>query len=138
MRLATSEKWVDKKSNERKERTEWHRLVAFGNLAEIANKYLKKGARVYVEGRIQTRKWSSQDGADHYTTEIIMTDMKMLDRKGGESAGASAIQAPDPAGRADNAYTPPPEGAWWTMTTSPSRIDSNEEAHPWRWASSME
>ena len=84
--MATSEEWMDKASNEKKERTEWHRIVAFGKLGEICGKYLTKGKQVYVEGRLQTRSWE-QDGVTKYTTEIVASDMQMLDAKG---AGADA------------------------------------------------
>lgn len=84
--LATSETWKDKTSGEQQERTEWHRVVFFGRLGEIAGEYLKKGSKIYVEGRLQTRKWQGQDGQDRYTTEIIANDMQMLDRASGGSA----------------------------------------------------
>lgn len=80
--VATSDTWRDKESGETKERTEWHRVVFFGRLAEIAGEYLKKGSQVYLEGRLQTRKWQDQSGQDRYTTEIVAGEMQML---GGES-----------------------------------------------------
>jgi single-strand DNA-binding protein len=86
--LATTDTWRDKQSGESQERTEWHNLVFYGRLAEIAGEYLKKGAKIYVEGRLQTRKWQDKNsGQDRYTTEIIVNDMQMLDGRGG---GASA------------------------------------------------
>ena len=81
--VATSETWRDKTSGEMQERTEWHRIVFFARLAEVAGEYLKKGSKVYVEGRIQTRKWQGQDGQDRYTTEIVANEMQMLDSRGG-------------------------------------------------------
>ncbi|ABA59465.1 single-stranded DNA-binding protein [Nitrosococcus oceani] len=84
--LATSETWKDKTTGEQQERTEWHRVVFFGRLGEIAGEYLKKGAKIYVEGRLQTRKWQGQDGQDRYTTEIVASEMQMLDRATGGSA----------------------------------------------------
>ena len=81
--LATSDQWKDKTSGERQERTEWHRIVAFNRLAEIMGEYLRKGSQVYVEGRLQTRKWQAQDGRDNYTTEIVVSDMQMLESKSG-------------------------------------------------------
>lgn len=84
--LATSEAWKDKNTGEQQERTEWHRVVFFGRLGEIAGEYLKKGSKIYVEGRLQTRKWQGQDGQDRYTTEIIANEMQMLDRITGGSA----------------------------------------------------
>lgn len=76
--VATSESWKDKQSGEAVERTEWHRVVLFGKIAEIAGEYLKKGTQAYFEGRLQTRKWQDKNGQDRYTTEIIATDMHML------------------------------------------------------------
>ncbi len=81
--LATSESWKDKQTGENQERTEWHRIVLFGRLGEIAGEYLRKGAKVYIEGRLQTRKWQDKNGQDRYTTEIIADSMQMLDSKGG-------------------------------------------------------
>lgn len=89
-RLATTDQWRDKQSGEQQERTEWHRLVFFGRLAEIAGEYLKKGSKVFVEGRLQTRKWQGQDGQDRYTTEIVVNDMQMLDGRGGDMGGGSS------------------------------------------------
>ena len=76
--LATAEYWKDKNTGEKQERTEWHRVVFFGSLAEIAGEYLKKGVQIYVEGRLQTRKWQDKDGRDRYTTEIVVNEMQML------------------------------------------------------------
>jgi len=89
--VATSDSWKDKQTGEQKDRTEWHRVVFFNRLAEIVGEYLKKGAQVYVEGRLQTRKWTDQNGQDRYTTEIVASDMQMLGgRQGmGDSGGAS-------------------------------------------------
>jgi single-strand DNA-binding protein len=78
IRLATTESWKDKSSGEKKELTEWHRVVFYRRLAEIAGQYLKKGSSVYIEGRIRTRKWQGQDGQDRYTTEIEANEMQML------------------------------------------------------------
>jgi single-strand DNA-binding protein len=86
IRLATSETWNDKQSGEKQERTEWHRVVFFGKLAEIAGEYLKKGSQVYVEGSIRTRKWQGQDGQDRYTTEIVANEMQMLGGRGGSAS----------------------------------------------------
>ncbi|MFQ6024282.1 MAG: single-stranded DNA-binding protein [Acidiferrobacterales bacterium] len=84
--LATSESWKDRNTGEKQERTEWHRIVFFGRLAEIAGEYLKKGMQIYVGGRLQTRKWQDKEGFDRYTTEIVANDMQML----GSRAGAGA------------------------------------------------
>jgi single-strand DNA-binding protein len=83
VRLATTESWKDKASGEKKEITEWHRVVFYRRLAEIAGQYLKKGTPVYVEGRIRTRKWQDKDGQERYTTEIEATEMQMLGRREG-------------------------------------------------------
>src|SRR5690606_33753557 len=84
--LATSETWKDKNTGQPQERTEWHRVVFFNRLGEIAGEYLRKGSKVYVEGSLRTRKWQAQDGTDRYTTEIVASEMQMLDGRGGESA----------------------------------------------------
>jgi len=81
LRLATSESWKDKQTGERKERTEWHRVTLNNRLGEIAQQYLHKGSQVYIEGRIQTRKWQDQSGQDRYSTEIVANTMTMLDGK---------------------------------------------------------
>jgi single-strand DNA-binding protein len=85
--VATSESWNDKQTNERVEKTEWHRVVAFQRLAEIMGEYLKKGSQVYIEGKLQTRKWQDQNGQDRYSTEVVANDMQMLGSRGGESGG---------------------------------------------------
>ena len=84
--IATSESWKDKATGEQKEQTEWHRVVMFGRLGEIAGEYLKKGSQVYIEGKLQTRKWQDQQGQDKYTTEIVASEMQML---GGRSGGGA-------------------------------------------------
>lgn len=103
--LATSEAWKDKQSGEMQERTEWHRVVFYQRLAEIAGEYLKKGSKIFVEGRLQTRKWQDKtSGQDRYSTEIIAENMQMLDSKGGateapqfEKSTASQNTAPEAA-----------------------------------------
>jgi len=93
--LATSESWKDKTSGEQQEKTEWHRIVMFRRLGEIAGEYLKKGSQVYIEGKLQTRKWQDNSGNDRYTTEIVASEMQMLGgRGGGGSAGFSSDSAP--------------------------------------------
>jgi len=84
--LATTESWKDKTSGEKQEKTEWHRVVFFGRLAEIAGEYLKKGSQIYVEGRLQTRKWQDKEGKDRYTTEIVANEMQMLGSRSGQGA----------------------------------------------------
>lgn len=97
--IATSDNWKDKESGEKKERTEWHRVVFFNRLAEIAGEYLKKGAKVYVEGALRTRKWQDKNGQDRYTTEIVASEMQMLDSRGAGSASfepTAAAKKPEP------------------------------------------
>jgi single-strand DNA-binding protein len=89
--LATSENWKDK-SGEKQEKTEWHNLVFYRRLAEIAGEYLKKGSQIYVEGKLQTRKWQTKEGQDRYTTEIIVNEMQML---GSKSGGGSSFEVMD-------------------------------------------
>ena len=85
--VATAESWMDKNTNQRQEKTEWHRVVFFNRLAEIVEQYLTKGSQVYIEGRLQTRKWQDQNGQDKYTTEIVANEMQMLGGRGGASGG---------------------------------------------------
>lgn len=110
--VATSEQWTDKATNEKKEATEWHRIVFFRKLAEIAGQYLKKGSQVYIEGKLKTRKWQAQDGTDRYTTEIQADELKMLGKREGGAGGPPPIGektppaqpqagAPAPAGTGD-------------------------------------
>ena len=92
--LATSETWKDKSTGQPQERTEWHRVVFFNRLAEIAGEYLKKGGKVYIEGSLRTRKWQGNDGQDRYTTEIVAAEMQMLDSRAGGSADFAQSSAP--------------------------------------------
>lgn len=87
MRIATSESWTDRQSGDRQERTEWHQVVLFDKLAEIAAEYLRKGSQVYLEGSLRTRKWQDKQGQDRYTTEIVGRDMQMLGGRGGGGGG---------------------------------------------------
>lgn len=88
--VATSESWNDKQTGEKKEQTEWHRVVFFRRLAEVAGEYLRKGSQVYIEGKLQTRKWQDQNGQDRYTTEIVGNEMQMLGSRGGGDSGGGA------------------------------------------------
>ncbi len=102
--IATNEQWKDKESGEMQERTEWHRVVFFGRLAEIVGEYLRKGSQVYVEGRIQTRKWQDKEGKDRYTTEIVANEMQMLGSKsGGTTASFDQSQQPQQSAPATSA-----------------------------------
>lgn len=95
IRVATNEAWKDKATGEQKEKTEWHSVVFFGKLAEIAAQYLRKGSQVYVEGRLQTRKWTDKDGRDRYSTEIVADQMQMLGGRGERSSEPPAQPGPE-------------------------------------------
>ncbi|MBA4397295.1 MAG: single-stranded DNA-binding protein [Syntrophus sp. (in: bacteria)] len=95
--LATDEQWKDK-SGQKVQKTEWHRIVTFGKLAEICGNYLAKGKMIFVEGRIQTRSWEDKDGVKRYSTEIVASDMRMLDSKGQGKGPESPVEEPYPAG----------------------------------------
>ena len=117
--VATSMQWKDKTTGDKKEETEWHRVVFFNRLAEIAGEYLKKGSPVYVEGRLKTRKWTDKEGQERYTTEIVADEMKMLGSRGdrSESSGAPRESAPresSPA-RASEAKAKKPAGGFDDM-----------------------
>jgi single-strand DNA-binding protein len=101
LRLATSESWKDKQTGQPQERTEWHRVVFFNRLAEVAAEYLKKGSKIYVEGSIRTRKWQDQSGQDRYTTEIVGSEMQMLDSRGGAGGGSEYDQGGYPEASGD-------------------------------------
>ncbi len=110
--IATSETWRDKQTGEQQERTEWHRVVFFGKLAEIVQQYVHKGSKIYVEGRLQTRKWQDNNGQDRYTTEIVANEMQMLDSKGASASFESAPQtAPSqtPTSTQSAPSSPPPQ-----------------------------
>jgi single-strand DNA-binding protein len=104
--LATSDSWKDKQSGETKDRTEWHNLVFYGRLAEIAGEYLRKGSQAYVEGRLQTRKWQDKSGNDRYTTEIVVNDMQMLGGRSGGGSGAEYGAAPAAAASSSSGRAP--------------------------------
>ena len=95
--IATSESWKDKNTGEKQERTEWHRIVFWGKLAEIAGEYLKKGSQIYVEGRMQTRKWTDKEGHEKYTTEVVANEMQMLGSRQGQGAPPSEFNQDEPA-----------------------------------------
>jgi single-strand DNA-binding protein len=111
LRIATSESWRDKQSGEQQERTEWHRVVLFGRLGEIAAEYLKKGSQVYIEGSLRTRKWQDKQGTERYSTEIVGNDMQMLGgRGGGVGAGAGGGASGPGAGAGQGAGGSPGAG----------------------------
>lgn len=122
--VATSETWKDKQTGQPQERTEWHRVVFFNRLAEIAGEYLRKGSKVYIEGSLRTRKWQDQQGQDRYTTEVVASEMQMLDGRGGMDASspsqssygdygsaAPAAQPNRPAPANNQRSAPPPQQA---------------------------
>ncbi|KUM52128.1 single-stranded DNA-binding protein [Rheinheimera sp. EpRS3] len=127
--VATSESWTDKATNEKKEQTEWHRVVIYQRLAEIAGEYLRKGSKVYIEGKLKTRKWQDKDGVERYTTEIIANELQMLDGRGdgqqqgggmggGQQGGYQKPAQPQqggyqqPAQQAAPAYQQPQQGGY--------------------------
>ena len=105
--IATSRNWKDKTSGERQEETEWHRVVFYDRLAEIAGEYLKKGRPVYVEGRLKTRKWTDKDGVEKYTTEIIADQMQLLGGREGGTGGGTDDGYGEPRAEAPRRSTPP-------------------------------
>lgn len=125
--VATSESWKDKQTGQQQDRTEWHRVVFFNRLAEIAGEYLRKGAKVYVEGSLRTRKWQDQSGQDRYSTEIVASEMQMLDSRGGGGASAG-YDAPAPARntRDSGASSSPPHND----TPPPGNFDNFDDDIP--------
>jgi len=107
IRIATSESWKDKTSGEMKEQTEWHGIVLWNRLGEIAAEYLKKGSQVYIEGRLQTRKWQDKQGNDRYTTEIVASEMQMLGGRGGSGGGGAAQETRDSRDAGGKGFSPP-------------------------------
>ncbi|MDP6530277.1 MAG: single-stranded DNA-binding protein [Arenicellales bacterium] len=108
--IATTESWKDRQSGERQEKTEWHRVVFFSRLAEIAGEYLKKGSQVYIEGRLQTRKWEDREGNERYTTEIVASDMQMLGGRGGGGVGDTQGAPADDFGAGSGSPTKAQDG----------------------------
>jgi single-strand DNA-binding protein len=107
LRIATARSWKNKDSGERVEETEWHAVVLYDRVAEVAGEYLRKGSKVYIEGRLKTRKWQDKDGSDRYTTEIVCEDMKMLGGKDDRAGGGDGGQQQRPA-RQQRAPSPAP------------------------------
>jgi single-strand DNA-binding protein len=109
LRIATTEAFKDKQSNEWQERTEWHNVALFGRLAEVAGEYLRKGSQVYIEGRLRTRKWQDKQGNDRYSTEIVANDMQMLGSRGGGGGAGAESRPPARAGAQEPAGAGPAE-----------------------------
>lgn len=112
--IATSESWKDKNTNEQKEKTEWHRVVIFGKLAEVAGEYLRKGSQIYIEGQLQTRKWQDQNGQDRYSTEVVVQGFNGVMQMLGGSVGKTQQSAPQqqyqqPAQQQQAQYNEPPQ-----------------------------
>ncbi len=129
--LATSRRWKDRQTGERREETEWHRVVMFNRLAEIAGEYLKKGSQAYIEGHIRTRKWQAQDGQDRYTTEIVADSMNMLDSRSGGTSEFGGEHAPGgyskPAGQSQPSA---PQSSSGSMPPPPPNYDDFDDDIP--------
>lgn len=110
LRVATSKQWRDKTTGENKEATEWHTVVMFDRLAEIASEYLRKGSQVYIEGELRTRKWQDKDGQDRYSTEIVANEMQMLGGRAGGTGGGQGGGYERSEGRPSRAAEPTPSG----------------------------
>ncbi len=126
--VATSDTWKDKQTGQNQERTEWHRIVFFNRLAEIAGEYLKKGSKVYVEGRLQTRKWQDQSEQDRYTTEIVASEMQMLDSREGAPQGGPRPYPESPA--APNGGHTPAQGRAPSKAAQAPVMDSFDDDIP--------
>jgi single-strand DNA-binding protein len=124
IRIATSESWRDKQSGEMKEQTEWHTVVLWSRLGEIAAEYLKKGSQVYIEGRLQTRKWQDKQGNDRYTTEIVAGEMQMMGGRGGGGGGGAAQETRD---RRDPGADPHPQPAGAGSAGSGTAADFDDD-----------
>ncbi len=129
--LATTRRWKDRQSGERRDETEWHRIAFFNRLAEIAGEYLRKGSLVYIEGRIRTRKWQDQNGQDRYTTEIIAEQMQMLDSKSGGTGNFSESTQHDnsqaSSSPAQPAYNSPPNQSMPDTPPTPAYEDFDDD-----------
>ncbi len=101
IRMATTDVWKDRESGEKKEKTEWHRVILYRGLADIAKEYLKKGAQIYIEGKLRTRKWTDKENVERYTTEIVGEEMKMLGRRRDDSPATVTDEAPAGVGVAE-------------------------------------
>jgi single-strand DNA-binding protein len=132
LRIATSESWRDKTSGERKEKTEWHSVVIFNeNLAKVAEQYLKKGAKVYIEGQLQTRQWEDQSGQKRYSTEVVLQrfrgELQMLDSRGGAGGGASAEYGARNGNGAEFGNSGPMERSGGGRTNKPLSEEMDDE-----------
>jgi single-strand DNA-binding protein len=128
--LATNRRWKDRQTGERKEQTEWHRVVFFNRIAEVAGEYLRKGSQVYIEGRLQTRKWQGQDGQDRYTTEVIASEMHMLDSRSGGTANFNDNQSNYSAPPSPSSAQPAATGEKGAATPPPAAYDDFDDDIP--------
>ena len=126
--IATTESWTDKQSGQKQERTEWHRVVFFNRLGEIVGEYLHKGSQVYIEGSLRTRKWQGQDGQDRYTTEIVASEMQMLDSKGSGQQQPAQQQAPQNYQQPQQNYQQPQQQAPRQQAPQQQRPQNNQPA----------
>lgn len=124
IRIATSESWTDKQTNQKQERTEWHRVSFFNRLAEIVGQYLRKGSKVYLEGSLRTRKWQDKNGMERYTTEIIANEMQMLDSKG---SGVASLPTESGSAFGNAAPSPILEEATVSSSGNPSTAEFDDE-----------
>ncbi|MDP4535998.1 single-stranded DNA-binding protein [Alkalimonas collagenimarina] len=132
--IATSESWKDKNTGEQKEQTEWHRVVIYQRLAEIAGEYLRKGSKVYLEGKLKTRKWTDKDNIERYTTEIVASEMQMLDgRNEGQGMGGGQNQQAPMQQRApqqqpqQSGYQQPQQGGYQQSSSQPAQRPQNSQ-----------
>jgi single-strand DNA-binding protein len=125
LRIATSDQWRDKQTGENKENTEWHTVVMFDRLAEVAAEYLRKGSQVYIEGRLRTRKWQDKEGNDRYSTEVVANEMQMLGGRGGGGGGGGYEREPTP--RSGGSSTGGSAGAGAGAGGSSSREDFDDD-----------
>lgn len=129
LRVATSEAWTDKLTGQTNERTEWHRVVLFGRLADVARQYLSKGRQVYIEGSLRTRKWQDREGRDQYTTEVVCNDLQMLGGRKEEAnraeAGTTRSVKPSPAPTAPSQDVPTSKDASGDLWGSPGWMDED-------------
>ncbi|WP_019217896.1 single-stranded DNA-binding protein [Legionella tunisiensis] len=126
--IATSETWKDKQTGDKQERTEWHRVVCFNRLGEIAGEYVRKGSKLYVEGSLRTRKWQDQQGQDRYTTEIVATDIQMLDSRG--SSGNYDEMSPPSAQQQQGTATRKPQPAAQSAQAAQDAFDELDDDIP--------
>lgn len=127
--LATSETWKDKTTGDQQEKTEWHRVIFFNRLAEIVEQYIKKGSKLYIEGRLQTRSWE-QDGVKRYTTEIVASEMQMLDSRGGGNTGDNSFGQSQGQGQPQGGGAPAARSASAAPQAGPANFDNFDDDIP--------